>query len=119
MKKDQKIQFEFKKLKSHYNNIKQQVSKTKDYNLWHHEAVIRNKIKALKSLPQYSLKGYNQVYEGYVKLLDEVSVRLLSHYNKKNRTDYNFDEIVLEDYLGYLNSGIIIPPIYWLLIFLF
>jgi len=107
MKKDQRTQHEFDYLKKQYPKIKQQAAETKSSKLWHLEAVIRGKIKDLKALPSNNLNDYRQVYEGYVGLLEEVSVRLLDNYNKNNQTDYKFKEIVGGNFKLYLNSGII------------
>ncbi|MGI5985944.1 MAG: RNA helicase [Clostridiales bacterium] len=107
MKKDQRVQHEFNYLKKQYPKIKQQVAESKNKKLWHHEAVIRNKIKDLKALPANHLGGYRETYDGYVSLLEEVSVRLLESYNKSNNTNYRFDEIVEGNFKAYLNSGII------------
>ncbi len=68
--------------------------------------MIRNKIKALRALPSKNLQGFRQVYADYVVLLEEVSVRLLENYNKSNKTNYRFSEIVSDNYAAYLNAGI-------------
>ncbi len=107
MKKDQRAQHEFDYLKKQYPKIKQQAQETKNSKLWHIEAVIRGKIKDLKALPSNNLNDYKKVYEGYVGLLEEVSVRLLDNYNKNNKTEYKFKEIVGGNFKLYLNSGII------------
>lgn len=107
MKKNTRVHFKFNKIKKQYYSIKQDVAKTKSSKLWHYEAIIRNKIKALNSLQSNNLKDYKQIYDGYVDLLQDVSERLLEYYNKTNRTDYQFEDIIRDDYRGYLNSGII------------
>lgn len=107
MKKDQRAQREFDYLKKQYPKIKQQAAQTKSSKLWHIEAVIRNKIKDLRTLPANNLGGYRQIYDGFVSLLDDVSVRLLENYNRTNKMDYKFDEIVGGYHKAYLNSGII------------
>ncbi|NLH01055.1 MAG: RNA helicase, partial [Clostridiales bacterium] len=107
MKKDQRAQREFNFLKKQYSKIKQQTAEAKNNKLWHYEAVIRGKIKDLAALRSYGFEGFEQIYDGYVNLLEDVSVRLLEHYNKTNKTDYRFNEIVKGNYKAYLNSGII------------
>lgn len=107
MKKAQKSLREFEKLKSQLRQIENIVNHCKDGNLWNHEATIRKKIKALKDLNDKQFREYSAVYHGYIRLLDKVSVRLLNNYNKKNKTDYNFDEVVQKDKSGYISSGII------------
>jgi len=107
MKKDQRVQHEFDYLKKQYPKIEQQVAETKNNKLWHHEAVIRNKIKDLRALPSNNLNDYREIYDGYVSLLDDISARLLENYNKTNETDYKFEEIVHGKHKAYLSSGII------------
>ena len=107
MKKDQRVQHEFDYLKKQYPKIKQQVAETKNNKLWHHEAVIRNKIKDLRTLPANNINDYKRIYDGYVDLLEEVSRRLLDNYNKANKTDYKFEEIIKGKHKAYLSSGII------------
>ncbi len=107
MKKDQRAQHEFDYLKKQYPKLKRQVGETKNNKLWHLEAIVRNRIKDLRTVAPNHLSGYEQIYDGYVKLLREVSVRLLEHYNKTNQTDYQFDEIIKGDFKGYLASGVI------------
>jgi len=107
MKKSQRFQFEFRSIERQYPGIKQQVAQTKTNKLWHLEAVIRNKIRNLTALPAQNLTGYPQIYDGYVGLLKEVSVRLLENYNQTHQTDYRFEEIVGGNFKAYLTSGII------------
>jgi len=107
MKKEQRSKHEFDYIKKQYPKIKQQAAETKNNKLWHIEAVIRNKIKDLRMLQAGGLSEYRQLYDGYVGLLDDVSARLMEHYNKANKTDYEFREIVGGNFRAYLNSGII------------
>jgi len=107
MKKDQRVRHEFDYLKKQFPKLKQQSAQTKNNKLWHLEAVIRKKIKDLKALPSNNLNEYRQLYDGYVALLGEISVRLLDSYNKTNKTAYKFDEIVAGNFRAYLNSGLI------------
>ena len=70
MKKDQRVQHEFDYLKKQYPKIKQQVAETKNNKLWHHEAIIRNKIKE----PAWSFGFYNRKYDNriaYEKMHEE------------------------------------------------
>lgn len=107
MKKGQRAQHEFDYFKKLYPKIKRQVAESKNNKLWHHEAAIRNKIKDLKSLSGNDLNGYKLIFDGYVSLLEEVSVRLLVNYNKANNTDYKFSEIIRGKFKAYLSSGLI------------
>lgn len=107
MKKNHRAVHEFDYLKKQYPKLKRQVAETKNNKFWHLEAVIRGKIKDLKTLPADKLNGYHQVYQDYTILLEEVSRRLIDKYNKSNKTDYDFDEIVKGNFRAYINSGII------------
>lgn len=107
MKNDRRIRHEFDYLKKQYPKLKQQAAQTKNKKLWHLEAVVRKKIKDLRALQVTNLSGYKQTYDGYVALLEDISVRLLDNYNQTHKTDYKFDEITLDNYKAYLNSGII------------
>ncbi|MEA4894140.1 MAG: DEAD/DEAH box helicase [Oscillospiraceae bacterium] len=107
MKKDQRVRHEFDYIKKQYPKLKQQAAETKNSKLWHIEAVIRNKIRDLRALRSGSIEGYREIYDGYVELLEDVSIRLLSHYNKINKTEYDFREIAGGNFRAYLNSGII------------
>jgi len=107
MKKDRRAQHEYEYLRKLLPKLKNQAAQTKTSKLWHLESVIRKKLKDLRALSGFGLGGYREIYEGYVELLDDVSERLLEHYNKTNKTDYKFEEIVSCNYKSYLNSGII------------
>lgn len=107
MKKDQRARHEFDYLKKQLPKLRAQAQETKNNKLWHLEAVIRGKIKDLKALSQSNLDDYKSISEGYIDLFEEVSVRLLDSYNKSNKTDYKFKEIVGGNFKLYLNSGII------------
>jgi len=107
MKKYRKVQREFDLIKRALRRTEQIIASTKDSRLWDHEAALRKKIKALRSMQWAELEGFEEVYEGYVALLDTVSERLLNHYNRQRGTNYRFEEVVAEDRRGYLQSGII------------
>jgi len=107
MKRAQKAMREFEKLRLQLKQTEIIVKNSKDSNLWNHEANVRKKIKALKEQQYKQLKEYTTVYNGYLQLLDNISMRLLNYYNKKNRTQYKFEDVVEKDKNGYINSGII------------
>ncbi len=86
--------------------MKQIVTNTKTANLWSHEAAIRKKLKAMTKMQGENIKGYGQVYEEYRELLDDISIRLLDDYNRKNKTDFVFDEIVRDNSDDFVKSGI-------------
>lgn len=106
MKKAQRAQHAFDYLKKQYPRFQKQASETKNSKLWHLEAVLRGKIKDLGNLRSGGVGGYRRLYEDYAGLLEEVSVRLLSHYNEVNRSKYSFEEITRGS-RSYLKSGII------------
>ena len=107
MKKAQKALRETAKLKQALKHIENGVAKAKDSGLWHHEAAVRRRLRALRGLADRQHKDYNEVYEGYLRVFDNISVRLLEHYNKKHSTAYRFEDIVTRDRDVYLSSGII------------
>lgn len=98
---------EFKILKQQLGQIKEIVAYTRVSQLWSHEAAVRKKLKALIQMEEKGLKGYEEIYEGYRQLLDDLSQRLLEDYNEKNKKSYRLFEIIKENPQEYLNSGII------------
>lgn len=106
MKKNRKEARELLIFKEQLNNMKQIVTNTKTANLWSHEAAIRKKLKAMTKMQGENIKSYGQVYEEYRELLDDISIRLLDDYNKKNKTDFVFDKIVRDNLDDYVKSGI-------------
>lgn len=84
MKKHRKEARKFKQLIEQLTNIRQMVGHTKVGNLWSHEAAVRKKIKVLQQMDEASLPKYHQVYQDYLDLLDDISIRLLADYNERN-----------------------------------
>lgn len=107
MKKDQKRQFAFQRIKRRYPSLRDLTASSKTRSLWHHEAAIRDQIKQLKALGPDYLKGYHQLFDDYITLLNSVSERLLEQYNRKNGTSYSVSDIVSKNHAAYLKSGII------------
>ncbi|NLA87183.1 MAG: RNA helicase [Clostridiales bacterium] len=107
MKKAQKALREFEKIASDLDKTAHIVRNTKDGKLWNHEAAVRKKLKALKELEFREFRDFKQVYDGYLELLDEISARLLNHYNKRKGTSYRFEDIIKTEKTGYISSGII------------
>lgn len=99
-------QKEFKKLKSQINHIEEIVYYSKPGALIEHESSIRKKLVKLKEMKNEGLKDFEDVYESYEELLENVSKRILDSYNKKNNTHFDFYEIIKESYNAFLNSGI-------------
>lgn len=104
--KSRTIERNFRKIKNEIHQIEDIVKHTKPNALWEHEAAIRKKLKALKELQREDLRDFNKVYERYLELLETISKRLIEAYNRKNNTDYDFDEVVKDNYEAYLKSGI-------------
>lgn len=107
MKKVQKNMRIFQKLKSQLKEFDNIARHSKDGNLWNIEAIVRKKIKSLKNLDSRHINDFDLVFNGYLELLDSISIRILNHYNKKNNSNYSFEQIVQTDKKGYISSGII------------
>jgi ATP-dependent RNA helicase SUPV3L1/SUV3 len=96
----------FRKLKNQVTQINEIVHHSKINALWEHEAAVRKKIKELKEFEKEGLKDYKEVVSSYVDLLEYISTRLIEDYNRKNRTDFYFDDIIKNHYDSFLKSGI-------------
>lgn len=107
MKKVQRARHDFDFLKKQLPKYKKQAAETRTGNLWHMESVVRNKAKAMRALGPKGLGGeYKPYAEEYNALLRMVSERILEHYNRTRKTDYQFDDVVRGNYGGFLESGI-------------
>lgn len=100
-------QREFKKLKNQIKQIEEIVHNSKGNALFEHEATIRKKLIQLKSMKKETFKDFNDIYERYESLLEETGKKILEAYNKRNRTDFDFYEVLRGNYNVFLNSGII------------
>lgn len=98
-------QREFKKLKSQINQIEEIVYHSKPGALIEQETSIRKKLRQLKDMENEGFRDFKETYERYEELLEETSKRMLEHYNKKNGTDFDFDEVLEGNYNAFLNSG--------------
>ena len=106
MNKQQKTKLAFQNIKSLYPQLVRSAERSKPGGLWHMESVIRNQIRRLLSLP-VPPPGFQAVFDDYAALLDDVSRRLLTHYNQKNGTDYVFETVLAGKRPEYLHSGLI------------
>ncbi len=97
----------FRKIKNQISQIQEIVKHTKTNALWEHEAAVRKKIRHLKEFENDGLRDFKSVYEGYLEILEDISKRLIDDYNRKNDTNFNFKEIVKNNYASYLGSGVI------------
>lgn len=100
------VERNFRKLKNQLSQIEEIVRHTKTKALWEHEAALRKKLKELREYEDAELKDFKNIYNSYLNLLEYVSVRLIDDYNKKNNTDFYFDEVVRDHFESYVKSGI-------------
>ncbi|MBU3106804.1 helicase-related protein [Clostridium gasigenes] len=105
MKKNS-MQREFKKLKGQINQIEEIVYNSKPGVLLEHEATIRKKIRELQDMSGEGFKEYNNLCERYDDLLEYVSKKILSDYNKKNDTSFDYYKVVRGQDNSLINSGI-------------
>lgn len=98
-------QREFKKIKGQFNQIEEIVYHSKPGALIEQETAIRKKLRKLKEMEREGFRDFNDIYESYEELLEETARRMLEHYNKKNGTDFDFDEVIKGNYNAFLNSG--------------
>lgn len=98
-------QREFKKIKGQFNQIEEIVYHSKPAALIEQESAIRKKLRQLKEFENDGLRDFNDTYENYFELLQETARRILENYNRKNKTDFAFEEVVQENFNILLNSG--------------
>ncbi|SNV76643.1 mitochondrial ATP-dependent RNA helicase suv3 precursor [Clostridium cochlearium] len=96
----------FRKIKHQIDQMENIVKHTKNNALWDHEAAVRKKIKVLNEFKNENFRDFNRVYERYLDLLEDISIRIIENYNRKNNTEFTFSEIVRDNYEAYLKSGI-------------
>ncbi|KGI38160.1 RNA helicase [Clostridium tetani] len=96
----------FRKIKHQIDQMENIVKHTKNNALWDHEAAVRKKLKALGEYKNENFRDFNRVYERYLDLLEDISIRIINNYNKNNNTDFKFHEVVKDNYEAYLKSGI-------------
>ncbi|MBC2582031.1 helicase-related protein [Clostridium sp. DJ247] len=100
------IERNFRKIKNQIAQTEEIVRHTKVNALWEHEASIRKKIRLLEEFRNAGIKDFSYVYDRYLELLEYISEKLVQDYNKKNDSNFNFKEIVKDNYENYLRSGI-------------
>lgn len=106
MKNEKKALRAFQDLRRQYPQLKQQAASSKTRNLFHQEAVIRNKLWLLQTLAPMDPPGYEAVYHQYVDLLGDLSGRLLDRYNRKNSTSYELEAVIRGHMREYLRTGV-------------
>lgn len=102
-------QREFKKLKNQINQISEIVKNSKGNALHEHESTIRKKILLLMEIEKEGYEGskdFKELLERYDDILEDVSKRILEDYNRKNNCDYDYYEVVRNNYKVLINSGI-------------
>lgn len=104
--KKNSMQREFKKLKGQIDQIEKIVYNSKPGVLLEHDSIIRKKIIELQAMSKEGFKEYDTVCERYDDLLEYVSKKILSNYNKKNDTDYDYYQVVRGQDNSLINSGI-------------
>lgn len=105
MKKNN-MQREFKKLKLQINQIAEIAKNSKLSSLYEQEVVLRKKILILKEMENEGFKEFKKVVEDYEEVLELVSKRLLDDYNRKNNTEFDFYNVIRNNYNVFLNSGL-------------
>lgn len=102
-------QREFKKLRNQINQISEIVKNSKGNALHEHESTIRKKILLLMEIEKEGYecsKDFKELLERYEDILEDVSKRILEDYNRKNNCDYDYYEVVRNNYKVLINSGI-------------
>lgn len=96
----------FRKIKNSFSQLENIAKHTKPGALWETEANIRKKLKELKEYKNENLKDFDNVREEYLELLEYISKKLIEDYNNKNGAEYDFNDIVRDNFEGYLKSGV-------------
>ncbi|GAA0719464.1 helicase [Clostridium malenominatum] len=101
------VERNFRKIKNEIAHIENLVKNTKSINgLWEHEGAIRRKLRHLKEFEGEDLRDFQKIYDRYLEALENVSTKLINDYNRKNKTNFTFHEVVRGNYEAYLKSGI-------------
>ena len=98
-------QREFKKLKGQIANIENIIKHSKAGALVEQETSLRKKIKSLKEMENKGFREYKEVVMKYEEALEEASKKLLEDYNRKNKTSFDFYDVIAGNYNSFLNSG--------------
>ena len=98
-------QREFKKLKGQIANIENIIKHSKAGALVEQETSLRKKLKSLKEMENKGFREYKEVVMKYEEALEEASKKLLEDYNRKNKTSFDFYDVIAGNYNSFLNSG--------------
>ncbi|MGL5635097.1 MAG: helicase-related protein [Sarcina sp.] len=99
-------QREFKKLENQVSKIEEIAYNSGIKAIIEHDVTIRKKLEILLEIEEFNFKGYEDVYEDYIDVLRLISKRILEDFNKKNDSNFVFEEIVGDNYRNLINSGI-------------
>ncbi|MGL4847331.1 MAG: helicase-related protein [Clostridium sp.] len=99
-------QRELKKFESQFRKTHEIIHNSGVKALISEDISIRKKLATLLEIKEFNLKGYEDVYEDYLDLLKYISREILEDYNKKNNSNFKFNDIAGENYRNLINSGI-------------
>lgn len=100
-------QREFKKLQGQLKKIEEIVYNSKINSFFEHELTLRKKVELLNEMEREGFKNFSEVKAAYIGLLEYVSKALLDDYNRKNNSNFTFEEVIGENFKKLINSGII------------
>ncbi|MDN0033238.1 DEAD/DEAH box helicase [Oscillibacter valericigenes] len=107
VKKEQKQRIIFKSIQKNFEQVRHGAMHAGARSLLHHDTVIRNQLRKLQTLSPQISPDWKSLFDSYVSLLDEISLRILERYNQKHRTDYSFALVIDGRRESYLKSGIV------------
>ncbi len=107
MKIQKRQDYEFAAIRGQYGKLKELAAHTKAKNLWQLEATVRDKLKALNRLRAHAPRGFDEVNKNYIKLLEELSRRILDDYNRQHNTQFRFEEVVQGKFKAYQSAGVL------------
>lgn len=100
-------QRDFKKLQSQFKKIEEIAYNSKTKALVEQDLSIRKKLQELNEMESIGFKGFEDVKDAYIGLLEYISKRLLDDYNSNNGSKFKFDDVIKGNYKNLINSGII------------
>lgn len=100
-------QREFKKLQGQLKKIEEIVYNSKINSFFEHELTLRKKVELLNEMEREGFKNFSELKAAYTGLLEYVSKALLDDYNRKNNSNFTFEEVIGENFKKLINSGII------------
>lgn len=100
-------QREFKKLQGQLKKIEEIVYNSKINSFFEHELTLRKKVELLNEMEREGFKSFSEVKAAYTGLLEYISKALLDDYNRKNNSNFTFEEVIGENFKKLINSGII------------